>query len=64
MLVADVVNLNRYRKRAARDRAEQTAAARRLEFGRTKAQRELDAAAERLKAKSLDGHLRIREDDT
>lgn len=64
MLVADVVNLNRYRKRVARAGAEQNAAARRLAFGRSKAQRELETATERLKDRSLDGHLRIREDDT
>ncbi|WP_244616782.1 MULTISPECIES: DUF4169 family protein [Xanthobacteraceae] len=63
-LVADIVNLNRYRKRIARAHAEQNAAARRLEFGRSKAQRELEAAQERQDEKSLDGHRRIREDDT
>ncbi|MCK0208072.1 DUF4169 family protein [Starkeya koreensis] len=60
----DIINLNRYRKRRRREEAEQIAAARRLEFGRSKPQRELQASSERLLEKSLDGHRRIREDDT
>jgi len=62
--VSEIVNLRRHRKNIARSQAEQNAAARRLEFGRTKAQREADAAAERKKEKSLDGHRRLREDET
>ncbi|MFT0862099.1 DUF4169 family protein [Ancylobacter sp. G4_0304] len=62
--MAEIVNLRRYRKKNARERAEQTAAARRLEFGRTKVQREAERTAERLGAAALDGHLRIREDET
>lgn len=62
--MADIVNLRRFRKKIAREQAEQTAAARRLEFGRTKVQREAERAAQRLEAGSLDGHLRIREDET
>lgn len=62
--MSDIVNLNRYRKRRKREQAEQTAAARRLEFGRSRAQRELEASTERLMDTSLDGHRRIREDDT
>lgn len=62
--MSDIVNLNRYRKRRTREQAEQSAAARRLEFGRSKSQRELEASTERLQKNSLDGHRRIREDDT
>lgn len=62
--MGDVVNLNRHRKRMVRAEAEQNAATRRLEFGRSKAQRELEATTERLRENSLDGHRRIREDDT
>ena len=62
--MGDLVNLNRHHKRMARQTAEQTAAARRLEFGRPKHQRELDAAEERKQEKMLEGHRRIREDET
>ncbi|HEY9212861.1 MAG TPA: DUF4169 family protein [Ancylobacter sp.] len=61
--MSEIVNLRRHRKNIAREQAEQNAAARRLEFGRTKAQREADAIAERKKEKSLDGHRRLREDE-
>ncbi|TCK23274.1 uncharacterized protein DUF4169 [Ancylobacter aquaticus] len=62
--MGDIVNLNRHRKRIARSQAEQSAAARRLEFGRPKRQRELAAAEERKQEKMLEGHRRIREDET
>ncbi|MBB3772454.1 hypothetical protein FHS55_003066 [Angulomicrobium tetraedrale] len=62
--MSEIVNLHRHRKRLARDTAEQTAAARRLEFGRTKVQRQTEAAEERKKQTSLDGHRRVREDES
>ncbi|WGD28740.1 DUF4169 family protein [Ancylobacter sp. WKF20] len=62
--MSDIVNLHRHRKRIAREEAEQKAAARRLEFGRTKAQRATEAASERRKEMSLDGHKRVREGET
>jgi hypothetical protein len=62
--MADIVNLRRHRKRLTREAAEQTAAARRLEFGRSKCQREADAAEQRRSETTLNGHLRIREDET
>ncbi|WP_428031252.1 DUF4169 family protein [Ancylobacter sp.] len=62
--MADIVNLRLHRKRIARAEAEQTAATRRLEFGRSKVQRETEAATERKQEQMLDGHRRIREDDT
>jgi membrane protein involved in colicin uptake len=61
--MSEIINLRRYRKKQARETAEQTAEARRLQFGRTKAQREADAAAEQKKQASLDGHRRVREDE-
>lgn len=62
--MGDILNLNRHRKRIARSQAEQTAAVRRSEFGRTKVQRELEAARQRKQDDMLEGHRRIREDDT
>jgi len=62
--MSDIINLRRYRKKQAREAAEQTAAARRLQFGRTRAQREAEAAVEQKQQTSLDGHRRVREDET
>lgn len=62
--MADILNLNRHRKRVQRAAAEQNAASRRLAFGRTKEQRKLEAATEQQQERLLDGHKRIREDDT
>ncbi len=42
--MADVVNLNRFRKRKAREIAERQAEENRVRFGRTKAQKQRDAA--------------------
>lgn len=42
--MSNVVNLNKARKRRARADAEQQAAANRARFGRTKAQKQRDAA--------------------
>ncbi|MBS7545174.1 DUF4169 family protein [Ancylobacter oerskovii] len=62
--MADLVNLHRYRKKKAREAAEQTAAERRLAFGVSKAQKNADADARRRNDAALDGHKRIREDET
>lgn len=43
--MGNVVNFNKARKRKAREEAERQAAANRLQFGRTKAQKQRDAAA-------------------
>lgn len=43
--MADIINLNKVRKRKARERAGQKAAENRVRFGRTKAQKESDTAA-------------------
>jgi hypothetical protein len=57
-MAADVINLRRARKAKARAGREETAAANRAAFGRTKAEK-VDAAAERERAaRSLDGHRR------
>ncbi|MCB4770901.1 DUF4169 family protein [Ancylobacter sp. Lp-2] len=62
--MADLINLRRYRKKKARETAEQTAAERRLAFGVSKAQKNVDDAAKRKSDAALDGHRRIREDET
>lgn len=43
--MAELINLNKARKARARADAERQAAENRVKFGRTKAQRQLDAAA-------------------
>lgn len=62
--MAEVVNLNRVRKRKAREAREQTAAEQRLRFGRKKSDREAEEALARLRDTALDGHRRVREDET
>lgn len=52
--MGNVVNLNKARKRRAREQAEQQAAANRVRFGRTKEQRQRDAAAEAEAQRKLD----------
>nr|WP_246546537.1 DUF4169 family protein [Ancylobacter defluvii] len=59
-----MINLRRYRKKKAREAAELTAAERRLAFGVSKAQRNADDAAKQKSDAALDGHRRIREDET
>jgi hypothetical protein len=54
----EIVNLRRARKTKARAEAEAAAAANRLKFGRTKADKELDAARQDRADASLDGHKR------
>ena len=57
-MTADIVNLRRARKAKARAGREETAAANRTAFGRTKAEK-AEATAERERAaRSLDGHRR------
>ncbi|MDR6952212.1 hypothetical protein J2X65_001563 [Ancylobacter sp. 3268] len=62
--MADLINLRRYRKKKAREAAELTAAERRLAFGVSKVQRNADDAAKQKRDAALDGHRRIREDET
>lgn len=56
--MAEIVNLNRARKARARVQKEETAAQNRILFGRTKAEKQLDAARKAAEAKNLDGHKR------
>jgi hypothetical protein len=62
-LMGDVVNLNRFKKRAARDQAAKEAHHRRARFGRTKAERQ-QQKQETQKLKSVLDHHRIGEDET
>lgn len=57
--MADVVNLNKYRKKKAREQAAARAAENRVRFGRTPAQKERDAAIELEARRRLD---RLRRD--
>ncbi|HSI40668.1 MAG TPA: DUF4169 family protein [Xanthobacteraceae bacterium] len=60
--MSDIINLRRVRKRMAREEAEQKAEAQRLKFGRTKTERDAEAAVTRLRDGFLDGHRRVRRD--
>ena len=54
--MGDVVNLRRARKQAERQLAERTASANRLRYGRSKAERELEADRDVKARRDLDGH--------
>jgi len=54
--MGDIVNLGRARKRAARQAAEQRAATNRLLHGRSKAERNREAARDAKDRRDLDGH--------
>jgi hypothetical protein len=60
--MGDLVNLKQFRKRAARDRSEQEAAANRARFGRTKSKRALDELQASRASNLLDQH-RIDDED-
>ena len=53
--MADVVNLNRFRKTKARDAEKRQAAANRAAFGRTKAEKAADRTERERAARALDG---------
>jgi hypothetical protein len=53
--MGEVINLNKARKRKAREQAAAQAAENRARFGRTKEQKQLDAAAAEEAQKRLDG---------
>lgn len=53
--MAELINLNKRRKQRARAEAETQAATNRVKFGRTKAQKQQDAAAETEAARRMDG---------
>ena len=54
--MGDLVNLKQFRKRVARERSEQDAAANRTRFGRTRSERELDEARTERARELLDQH--------
>lgn len=54
--MGDLVNLKQFKKRAARDRSEQEAAANRERFGRTKSRRALDELRASRASDLLDQH--------
>lgn len=53
--MADIINLNKARKAKARVTAEKQAAENRLRFGRSKAQKQQDAAETEAMRRKLDG---------
>jgi hypothetical protein len=59
--VGTIVNLNRVKKRAARERAENESNANRIKFGRTKAERASDEKRESQLDKTLEQHRIDRE---
>lgn len=54
--MGDVVNLKRFRKRAAREQSAKEADANRARFGRTKSERNTEAARENRARALLDQH--------
>jgi hypothetical protein len=56
MMMGDVVNLKRFRKRAARDQSAKQADANRARFGRTKSERTLDELRANRAKDMLDQH--------
>jgi hypothetical protein len=56
--MADILSLSKARKAKARAAKEQVAAENRVKFGRTKAEKERDAALAKLAQKRLDGNKR------
>jgi len=62
-MTSEVVNLRLARKRRAREQAEKTAANRRAQFGRSKAEAQVEEKRRDLVARALDGHRRDRADE-
>lgn len=56
--MAEIVNLNRFRKQAARAEARATADANAAKFGRSKAQKKLEEAEAAKARATLDAHRR------
>ena len=54
--MGDIVNLRKIRKRAAKQRDDERAAANRAAHGRTKAQRVLEAARSEKQGRDLEAH--------
>ncbi len=61
--MGEVVNLNRVRKRIAREQAKKEADANRVKFGRSKAARTIDDATTRRQDTLLEQHRIDREDE-
>ena len=61
--MGDVVNLRRYRKRAARDAKAEKATESRARFGQPRAEKRRGEAESRRAEKALDGH-KIEDDDS
>ncbi|OYX79376.1 MAG: hypothetical protein B7Y77_01940 [Bradyrhizobium sp. 35-63-5] len=55
--MGELINLKKFRKRAERDKAAGEAQHKRMLFGRTKAQKNLDELQARRAARELDQHL-------
>ncbi|MEJ0077805.1 MAG: DUF4169 family protein [Alphaproteobacteria bacterium] len=54
--MGDVINLRRFRKRDAKRRGDEQAAANRVDHGRTKAQRELETSRAEKGRRDFDAH--------
>jgi hypothetical protein len=54
--MGDLINLNKIRKRVAKERSEQEAAANRSKFGRTRSEREREEAESERARELLDQH--------
>ncbi len=54
--MGDLINLKQFRKRVAKQRAEQEAAANRARFGRTRSERELEELRGERASEHLDQH--------
>ncbi len=57
-MMGDVIKLSQARKDKARTEKQRLAAANRLKFGRSKAEKKTTKAEDRLSAAKLDGHKR------
>lgn len=60
--MAEIVNLRRFKKRAARDQSAKEAETNRARFGRTKSHRELDEKLSARASELLEQHRTDRED--
>jgi hypothetical protein len=54
--MGDLINLNKFRKRAEKERSEEEAAANRAKFGRTRSEREREEARSERASELLDQH--------
>jgi len=62
VVMGETINLNRHRKRAARNEAAKQAETNRARFGRTRSERARDEQRAKRAAESLDQHRLDRED--